>query len=458
MPSDSSEQETDRINVQRRRVLAGAGAIGATALAGCSGSGGSNEGGSDDSGGSGGDGDGDSGTTANTSSTGGEDLSSLLTITTLANSYWESVVRGHEQAAAALDYDPSVETNEGNLNEQLSQVGTALSNGVDAVLGQAFRNAGVETLVQECVDGGVPTVQFWAMANWLTPPDVGEEWVQFHMPNSFLNGYANAVVLFEAMGGSGGFVHIEGVRGTAPNRGRNNGVEAALEEYPDIERLNEPTPGNWVRSDSRDAMSDLVSRFGDDINGYCGQNDAIALGGTTVLEENDISVPTVGIDGSEPALKAVGEGRMTATISALGPWQAGWSLVKCYDYLNGWRPDDAERMMMHPGVQIVSDPSEWEDADRGGLSLAEPGEFQSQMYEGEAPYDWELMSVTENPDSWDPQNQLVPITPELQRDVLGWTDENRPDGYELPEAYTGGSAQEEVRQRYDEHFQTNPLE
>lgn len=387
-----------------------------------------------------------------------EDLDSLLTITNLANSYWESVTRGHEQAAEALGFSEDLELNEGDLNRQLDQVGTAIAGGADAVVGQAFQNAGVETLVRECVDAGVPTVQFWAMADWLTPPEVGEEWVQFHMPNAFLNGYANAVLLFEAMGGSGGFVHIEGARGTAANRGRNNGVEAALEEYPDIERLNEPIPGNWIRADSREAMADLVSEFGDDIEGYYGQNDAIALGGTTALEENDIDVPSVGIDGSEPALEAVQDGRMTGTISALGPWQAGWSLVKCYDYLNGWRPDPAETMMMHPGVQIVSDPSQWEDVDRGGISTSAPDEFQSMMYEEEAPYDWELMSAVENPDDWDPQNQLVPITPELQRDVLGWTDENRPDGYELPDEFTGGEEQDAVRERYDEHFETNPIE
>lgn len=440
MPADRHNNDNSRRSFLKKFSIASSTAL-AGGLAGCIG-------GDDDSDGNSGNG-GDGGND--------NDLSSLLTITGLENSYWESVVKGHEEATDVFAYDDQLELNDGNLDNQFSQVDTGIANGVDAIIGQAFENAGVQTLAQAAVDAGVPQVQFWSMATWLTPPDVGDEWIQFHMPNSFLNGYANAVVLFEAMGGSGGFAHIEGNRGVAPNRGRNNGLEAAMEEYPDIERLNDPIPGNWLRNDSRDAMSDIYSSHGDDIEGFFGQNDAATLGGLTILEENDLDVPAVGIDGSEPALQAVQEGRMTATISALGPWQAGWSLAKCYDYLNGWRPEPAERMVMHPGVQIVNDPSEYDDVDQGEIEMSTPETFMELIYEGDTPYDWEKMSVVENPDSWDPQVPVVPITPQLQEDVLGWTEDNRPDGYELPEAYTGGEEQEEVRQMYEDHYQNDPL-
>jgi hypothetical protein len=50
------------------------------------------------------------------------------------------------------------------------------------------------------------------------------------------------------------------------------------------------------------------------------------------------------------------------------------------------------------------------------------------------------------------------MTPQLQRDILGWTEDNKPSGYELPEAYTGGDAQDQVRQTYADQYQNNPLE
>ena len=435
-----------------KKTTIGGSAVALGGLAGCTG--GSDGDGSSSDGGSSSSSDGSGG-----GNSGNDDNSGLLTITRLSNSYWESVRTGWESSTEAFSYSGTVELNEGNLNKQFQQVDTAIAGGTNAIVGQAFQDNGVKELGRAAVDAGVPCVQFWTISPWLTPADVGDEWVQFHMPNLYENAYTNAVVLFEAMGGSGNFVHIEGQRGQVSNAGRNRGLEAALEEYPDIERLNDPIPGNLVRSDSRKAMADLISRFGDDIEGFFAQNDGVALGGLTSLEENDLNVPTVGIDGSRPALEAVQEGRMTATISALGPWQAGWSLAKCYDYNNGWEPDDAERMMVHPGIQIVSDPSEWEDIDeRDDLALSTPEVFIEEMYTGETPYDWRKMSVVENPDSWDPQNKLEPITETQMRDILSWTEDNRPSDYELPDAFKDGSQKEEVRQRYADQFQNNPFE
>jgi hypothetical protein len=295
------------------------------------------------------------------------------------------------------------------------------------------------------------------IADWYVPQDAGEEYVTFFTPHFVNHAYSGAKMLFEAMGGSGTFVHIEGNRGTAPNIGRNKGVDLALEEYPDIEMAGSRQPGNFIRSDARDVMSDKVSEYGDDIDGFFGQNDAVALGGLTILEENNIDVPVVGIDASEPGLAAIAEDRMTGTVSGMGPWQAGWSVAKCHDYLNGHKLSDAERMMSFNAPVCVKNPSEWQDTiDR--LPVVDAAEYNDAIFSGETPYDWEKMSVVEaGEDAWDPQIDMSPMNLEDMKEVLDWADGDKPSGYSLPDAYTDSAQQDEVTQLYEDQFQTNPL-
>jgi ABC-type sugar transport system substrate-binding protein len=299
----------------------------------------------------------------------------------------------------------------------------------------------------------------WTIDKWYTPQDAGDEFVQFFMPNAVNNGYTAAKALFEAMGGSGNIVHIEGVRGNAANTGRNIGLEKAMEEYSDINLLAPPQQGRWVKSEARNVMSDFVSQFGDEIDGVFGQNDAVGLGALTVAEENDLDVEVVGIDGIPEALELVEEGRFTASVSSLGPWQGGWCLVKCHDFANGWKPKAGERMMLHGSPLLVKDTGSFDMIET--LTVLDAGEFNELIFEGDStPYDWEKMSVAEaGEDSWDPQNQLTPIHKEdmIEPGLLNWKEENRPNGYEIPSVYSDSAALDEVEQMYADQFQTNPL-
>jgi hypothetical protein len=230
-----------------------------------------------------------------------------------------------------------------------------------------------------------------------------------------------------------------------------------MQEYPDIEMAGPRQPGNFIRSDSRSVMNDKVSQFGDDIDGFFGQNDAVALGGITVLEENDIDVPVVGIDASEPGLAAIAEDRMTGTVSGMGPWQAGWSVAKCHDYLNGHTLSDAEKMMSFNAPVCVKNPDEWTDViDR--LPVVDAADYNEAIFSGETPYDWTKMSVVESgEDAWDPQIDMQPMNLDDMKEVLDWADEDKPNGYSLPGVYTDSAVQEETAQLYQDQFQSNPL-
>jgi|GEM_PF-851389 len=443
----------DSTNQTRRRFIkkttAGGSAIALGGLAGCAG----------DSGGDGSSGDGSDGGSSGDGGDGsdGGSMTSMGSIANRQNSYWLSWEKGYLEACEAFGYETNVQTNNGEVQTQQQQFDTAVSNEVDFIAGQTYTNAAAITLAETLVEGGTPGVLAVTIADWYVPQDAGEEYVQFFTPHFVNHAYSGAKMLFEAMGGSGTFVHIEGNRGTAPNIGRNKGVDLAMEEYPDIEMAGPRQPGNFIRSDARSVMNDKVSQFGDDIEGFFGQNDAVALGGLTVLEENDIDVPVVGIDASEPGLAAIAEDRMTGTVSGMGPWQAGWSVAKCHDMINGHTLTDAEKMMSFNAPVCVKNPDEWTDViDR--LPVVDAADYNEAIFAGETPYDWTEMSVVEaGEDAWDPQIDMQPMDLEDMREVLDWQDGDKPSGYSLPDVYTDDGVQEETAQLYVDRFQSNPL-
>jgi len=443
----------DSTNQTRRRFIkkttAGGSAIALGGLAGCAG----------DSGGDGSSGDGSDGGSSGDGGDGsdGGSMTSMGSIANRQNSYWLSWEKGYLEACEAFGYETNVQTNNGEVQTQQQQFDTAVSNEVDFIAGQTYTNAAAITLAETLVEGGTPGVLAVTIADWYVPQDAGEEYVQFFTPHFVNHAYSGAKMLFEAMGGSGTFVHIEGNRGTAPNIGRNKGVDLAMEEYPDIEMAGPRQPGNFIRSDARSVMNDKVSQFGDDIEGFFGQNDAVALGGLTVLEENDIDVPVVGIDASEPGLAAIAEDRMTGTVSGMGPWQAGWSVAKCHDMINGHTLTDAEKMMSFNAPVCVKNPDEWTDViDR--LPVVDAADYNEAIFAGETPYDWTKMSVVEaGEDAWDPQIDMQPMDLEDMKEVLDWQDGDKPSGYSLPDVYTDDGVQEETAQLYVDRFQTNPL-
>jgi len=426
-------------------------------IAGCNSSDGdgSGGGGSEDSGSDGGSGDGGSSSSSEQTESGGQ-KQSIASITRLSNAYWKSWVKGYREAAEALGYTSQVELNEGSLTKQFEQIDTAISGGTSAIAASTFTNAGVPEVARIATESNVPFVNTWTIADWSPPEDFGTEFLQMQMANSFDNAYNIAKILFDEMEGSG-LIHIEGVRGDASNRGRNLGLEKALSETSEVERLNEPIEGNWTRSGGRQAMSDLASKFGDEIAGVFAQNDGIALGALNILNEEDMDVPLVGTDAIPAAIEAIENDEMTATNSPVGPWQGGWSLVKCHDFNNGWEPMPGERMIFTGGPTLTKKP------EAHGELVEKPTQrarnYNETIYQGEStPFDWEKMSVVEaGEDSWDPQLSVTPMRFEDLQQVLTWTEENKPDDYELPSVYRDSTQIDKVEQMYADHFNENPL-
>lgn len=432
----------------RRSYLKALGTVGAAALAGCSG----------DGGGSGGEDGG--GTAAGDWQYEGEIDKAFVSPDNVENDIWQAFLAGAREAANALDMSVDYQAHGGQESQQISQLQSATTSGADLITGTAYQNSGVRSIAETAAEGGVPFISYWTMANWWTPMDSGPEFLQYQIPEVVRTGAATARVLFEAMGGEGNFVHITGVPGHVGSH-RNAGVEAAMEDYPDVKRLGDPIPSEWTRKTGRQAMSDFISQFGDDVDGVYGQNDGVALGAISVLEENDMAVPVVGYDGFQESVKLIrdrpadsGKPWLAGVFAAQPFWQGGWAVVKGYDWLHGWRPQVPERMMFGGGAMILNDSlskGTFSDLD---VSFTSPDRYLEVAFsDGNSPYDWEAMSIQESGDDWDPQNLLTPIRKEDFSQLL-WTEENRPNDYEVPSEYDDADLFDKVEQDYRERFES----
>ena len=456
MTSDSAD-EPDK---DRRDYLKAVGVLGAARLAGCAGDGGSDgsDGGNDGDGGDGGDGDG-GGTPTEEGSYDGEIDEAFVSPDNLENDIWQTFLAGAEEAAQALGLSVDYQGHGGQESEQISQLQSAISAGADIITGTAYQNSGVRSVAETAAEGGVPFTSYWTMANWWTPMDSGPEFLQYQIPEVVRTGAATARVLFEAMGGSGNFVHITGVPGHVGSH-RNAGVERAMEDYPDIERLGDPIPSEWTRATGRQAMSDFISQYGDDIDGVYGQNDGVALGAISVLEENDMALPVVGYDGFQETTELIrdrsadsGDPYIAGTFAAQPFWQGGYAVVKGYDWLHGWRPEVPERMMFGGGVMILDDSLSQDTFSDLDVSFTEPSQYLDIAFsDGSSPYDWEAMSYEESGEDWDPQNLLVPVRRDDFSQLL-WTEENKPSNYEVPDVYDDTELFDGVEEDYRERFE-----
>ena len=463
------DDDNSRTVLNRRKYLKGLGVGAAAGLAGCSGGGGDGGGGgSGESGSGGGDGGGDGGG-GDTGGSGGQTDSewqydgtidqAFVSPDNIENDIWQAFLAGAREAANALDLSVDYQAHGGQESQQISQLQSAITSGADMITGTAFNNAGVRSIAETAAEGGVPFVSYWTMANWWTPMDSGPEFLQYQIPEVVRTGAATARVLFEAMGGEGNFVHITGVPGHVGSH-RNAGVELAMEDYPDIERLGDPIPSEWTRATGRQAMSDFLSQFGDDIDGVYGQNDGVALGAISVLEENDMAIPVVGYDGFQESVNLIqdrpgdsGEPWLAGVFAAQPFWQGGWAVVKGYDWLHGWRPRVPERMMFGGGAMILNDSLSQDRFSDLDVSFTSPQQYLDVAFsDGQSPYDWEAMSIEESGDDWDPQNLLSPIRQEDFSQLL-WTEENRPSNYEVPSVYDDTELFDEVEQEYRERFE-----
>jgi ribose transport system substrate-binding protein len=123
--------------------------------------------------------------------------------------------------------------------------------------------------------------------------------------------YATAKTLFQAMGGKGNLVILEGPPNIPTAPARLEGFKAALKEFPDIKVILSKN-ANYARPSASDLMKATL-RSTSQIDGVLAANDAMAFGAVEAFKAANKKTLIVGINGSKEAVDFIKSGDMLAS-------------------------------------------------------------------------------------------------------------------------------------------------
>ena len=162
------------------------------------------------------------------------------------------------------------------------------------------------------------------------PSDLDPNWVIHTSPDNVVNGYNIAKALFDSMGGEGQIFVVQGLLGNTASNARYEGLQKALEEYPNIEVVADDT-ANWNTDEALALVETWLTQY-PDVGGIWCANDNMATGALQALDAAGLKgkVGVCGIDANTDIVEAIANGEATATVSSNGYLQGGYTLAICY--------------------------------------------------------------------------------------------------------------------------------
>lgn len=156
--------------------------------------------------------------------------------------------------------------------------------------------------------------------------------------NATQAGYIAGQYIAKRLNGKGKLLQVWGLP-THWAESRENGLKAALEEYPDIEIVGKQR-GDYVRDKGMDAAQTLLERF-PEADAIYGENEEMALGaaqaasarGLKVMGEDGEGILIIGADGLKSGYNDIKNDRLTATVD-VGPVEQGrFSIINIFHSL-----------------------------------------------------------------------------------------------------------------------------
>ena len=198
-----------------------------------------------------------------------------------------------------------------SIDKQRKAIDDMATKQWDFVAIQAF---GIDTLVdpvKQMISKGIPVIQ---MDTTISKDDVGI--TTFLEPDNIYMGSVVTEALFQQMGGKGNVIMTQGALGHTGAQGRATGFKQVLAKYPDIKLLAED-PADWDVNKVAKLWEDYLVKYpSGQLQGAMFHNDDMALAAAKVIKNagRDKEIPLVGVDAMPPAIEAVGNGALLASV------------------------------------------------------------------------------------------------------------------------------------------------
>jgi ribose transport system substrate-binding protein len=159
------------------------------------------------------------------------------------------------------------------------------------------------------IDAGIPVIDMDTLIAPLDQIDIHA----FLAPNNEFMGASVTQALVEAIGGKGKVIMTQGALGHTGAQGRARGFQSVVKQHPDIEVL-ATDPADWDVTKVARLWETYLTKF-DKIDAAYFHNDDMALAAWNVMKaHNRTDIKIGGCDAMPPAITAVKEGKMHATV------------------------------------------------------------------------------------------------------------------------------------------------
>ena len=176
----------------------------------------------------------------------------------------------------------------------------------------AIQPVEIDTLaepVKRLIDAGIHVIDMDTLVAPLDQIDVHT----FLAPDNEFMGAAVTKALVDAIGGTGTIIMTQGALGHTGAQGRARGFESVIAQHPDIEVLSRE-PADWEPAKVVELWESYLDTY-PDISAAFFHNDDMALAALAVMEaRNRTEIVVGGVDAMPPAIQAVLDGRMHATV------------------------------------------------------------------------------------------------------------------------------------------------
>jgi len=193
----------------------------------------------------------------------------------------------------------------------------------DFVAVQPFAIDALVEPVQKMIDAGIPVID---MDTLIAPPDKVKVHTFLAPDNEFM-GAAVTQALVTRLGGKGKVIETAGALGHTGAQGRAAGFNKVVKEYPGIEVL-DTSAADWDVAKVKQIWEGHLEKY-PQIDAAFFHNDDMALAAFEVIERRGRAGKILigGVDAMPPAIAAVTDGRMFATVRNPSSRTHGYSIV-----------------------------------------------------------------------------------------------------------------------------------
>lgn len=249
-----------------------------------------------------------------------------VSISTLNNPFFVSLEQGitdlaDEQGTKVKSVDAQDDT-----AKQTNDIDDLIQQGVDILLINPVDSAAITPAVESANAAGIPVITIDRSSD-------GGEVLTLVASDNVEGGEMAAKYIEEISGTDVNTVQLEGVPGASATRERGEGFTNVAEKSLNV--LDSQT-ANFDRAEGLTVMENML-QANPDIQAVFAQNDEMALGAIEAIQSAGKTgeIQVVGFDGTEDGIKAVEDGRLSATVAQQPEEMGKLAMQAAFDYLSG---------------------------------------------------------------------------------------------------------------------------